>query len=290
MNNWSISFVRCFEGSDVLFKGKSASNIGNDGVCFRVANGGKLDVTLDYGTSGSLMAHSQYPDSFLRLRAKTISHSLNYQVRDGATMILEIEKNDTNIPHLFNPFRQAFLVRNGGLLVFNGETNYAPGAGVWGGNAMLNIRGIDPNFPSRIKMNGKINLVESRLFSFISPTAPETNAFELSGQIVLGENSSDDLYFNNASGRLIAKDLVVKSENKTRTQAIVPTDQIEFHAENTTIILTPEELGLGTKCMSSPLTPEPTFIKSLYSNAPTDTINNQYTSGIIDVGNLLITE
>ena len=141
-----------------------------------------------------------------------------------------------------------------------------------------------------IQVKGTINIISHKLFAFLSGTSAANNIIQIEGQINLGAGVSDVIFFAEDQGRLVTRNLVLKSESTTRSIGLIPADDIEFHAESTTFVLSEEEIDLGSEAIYANDTSS-AQLKSFFTNARVgELVENTITNGIVEANNSNIKE
>lgn len=290
VNNWNIEIVRLVNNSKADVEGYIFENIGNDGGVFKTTtNSGEINILADEVYSGSGIVSSG-GSSNVTICARKASLSLSFQSRDTANLKLRIKEVNANVPHIFSSFFQPFAIRNGGHLDFEGTVNYNPSLSPNPFTAMVSSQfdgGINKGV---IRMKGIFNVNGHKWFSFTTGTTAENNILYFEGELNLGVGASDNLFFTNSPGRIVARNLVIQSESTTRTTGVIPAHTVEFHAESTTVILSATEIALGSKAIYS-TAPSNAHLKSFFSNAVIDNqVTNLIPNGLVVVGNPNIKE
>ena len=290
VNNWNVEIVRLVNNSKVDIEGYKFANNGNDGSLFKVeTNAGEINVIADeiYSGYGGAYAGGSGRITICSRRAD-VSYSM--QTSGSAQVKLDIKTYNADVPHPFSSFFSTFVARDSGHLEFEGTVNYNPGLNPSGFTAMLsnsNNGGVNKGI---IRIKGIINIIGHKLFVFSGGSTADNNLIILEGEVNLGMGASDDLFFTNSPGRLIARNLVIKSESDTRTTGIIPAHTVEFHAESTTIVLSAAEIALGSQAIYA-TAPSNAYLKSFFSNAPIDAqVTNLVPNGLVDDNNPNIKE
>lgn len=290
VNNWNIEIITLENNSKVDAEGYKFENIGDDGGVFKVFNGsGEINVQADEIFSGSGIVSST-SSSNVTISARKASLALSFQSGDTANLKLRIKDVYANVPHLFSGFFQPFAIRSGGHLDFEGTVHYNPTLSPNPFTAMVISQfngGINKGV---IRLKGIFNLNGHKWFAFTTETTANDNMMYFEGELNIGVGASDDLFFTNSPGRIVARNLVIKSDSITRTTGIIPAHAVEFHAESTTIVLSAAEKALGSQAIYA-TAPSNAHLKSFFSNASIDAqVTNLVPNGLVDVNNPNIKE
>ncbi len=290
VNNWNIEIVRLVNNSKADVEGYKFANNGNDGALFKTqTNSGEINVVADELYSG-------YGGAFtgdtgrITICARRADISFATQAAGSAKMKLQIKEYNADVPHPFSAFFSTFAARDSSRLEFEGTVNYNPSISPSGATALINSHQNGGVNKGIIRIKGIVNVISHKLFAFVSGTTADNNIIYIEGEVNLGVGASDDIFFANSPGRLVTRNLVIKSESTTRTTGIIPAHVVEFHAESTTIVLNSAEMALGSQAIYA-TAPSNAYLKSFFSNASIDAqVTNLIPNGLVDVNNPNIKE